>query len=438
MKRMLLASMFVLVALVMSVASAEENRVMPNVAPLMLNDNFWINKLQEPHQVILDSKQIAAFNQAVITRQSDTIYDLRQYPRQLPKEKLISLIAVPKPAEDTEYVDGQPASPDYYRALATECNINKIAPVTPVSFAFTVTRANIRTYPTADCLTSQRDDREFDMLQETAIDPAEPVIILHQSLHKDWYYVQTYNYRGWLPAGALAVAANRQEWLEYLDSTEFLTVTARKLIIGDNEFAMGAKLPLADSKISPLFVKQVRADGKYAVKLPVRGPQGELFFELAAVPDDKQVVRGYLPYTRANILSQVFKLQGQRYGWGGMHGSWDCSSLVLDVYRSFGFKLPRNADEQELTAGNSITFSGNDRGDQIKGLEPGAAVYMPGHVMIYLGEEDGRPYIIHALGGYGTGADRSTVMRVVVSDLSLTLRSGKTFLNALTTGKQFQ
>jgi hypothetical protein len=432
-KRLLLfITMVTLAAFVCPVAAADVSEMMPNVAPMMLTDNFWINKLHEPHQVILEHKQIAAFNQAVIDKLPDTVYDLRQYPSQQSKEKLVSLIAVPKPPEDKEYINGQPATADYYSALASECNIDAIAPTTAMRFAFTVTRANIRTFPTNDFVADKSDDREFDLLQETAIDPAEPAVILHESLNKEWYYVQTYNYRGWLPAKVLAIAANRQEWRQYLDTAEFLTVTARKLTIGDNEFAMGARLPLATNKV------QVRADSKYAVRLPVRGSKGELVFKLAEVPADNQVVCGYLPYTRANIISQVFKLQGQRYGWGGMHGSWDCSSLVLDVYRSFGFKLPRNADEQELAAGRTITFSGSERLMQINALEPGAAVYMPGHVMIYLGEQDGHPYIIHALGGHSTPEGRVTVMRVVVSDLSLKTRSGKTFLNALATGKQFQ
>ena len=439
MKRLLVfVTMVTMAAFVWPVAAAEANRVMPNVAPMMLTENFWINKLQEPHKVILEYKQIAAFNQAVIDRLPNTVYDLRHYPSQLSKETLVSLIAVPKLNEDMAYVNGQLATDEYYRALAAECNIDTITPSTSVRLAFTVTRANIRTFPTNDLVTSQSDDSEFDLLQETAIDPAEPAVILHESLNKDWYYVQTYNYRGWLPAKVLAVAANHQEWLEYLDAADFLTVTARKITIGDNTFAMGSKLPLADSKVSPLLVKQVKADGKYAVRLPVRGPQGELVFELAAVPADNQVVCGYLPYTRANIIGQAFKLHGQRYGWGGMHDSWDCSSLVLDVYRSFGFKLPRNADEQEVTAGRTITFAGSDRVAHINGLEPGAAVYMPGHVMIYLGEQDGRPYSIHALGGHSTAEGRISVMQVVVSDLLLKTRSGKPFLNALTTGKQFQ
>lgn len=412
--------------------------VMPAVTPAMLHQEFWIDKLKEPDKVILDQQQIAAFNQQTIAKLPDKVYDLHKYPDYVSKADLLKLITLPEMPASVQYVNGQPATAAYYRALAAACNVAAINANTPVRYGFTVTRASIRTFPTADCVTSQPEDREFDNFQETAIDPAEAVIILHQNANNDWYFVQTYNYRGWLPAGAVAVTTSRQEWQQYQSTAEFLSVTARKLIVGDREFAMGAKLLLADNQSSPTLVEQLTAAGKYAVRLPVRDPNGQLAFELAAVPADDQVVKGYLPYTRANIIRQVFKLQGERYGWGGMYGGWDCSSLVLDVYRSFGFKLPRNADEQELAAGRTVNFAGSDRINQLTDLEPGAAVYMPGHTMMYLGEQDGRPYTIHALGSHTTAAGRIAVMRVVVSDVSLKLRSGKTFLQALTTGKQFQ
>ncbi len=439
MKRVFLCLITLIITVAMlPAAQATDFMVMPNVTLAMQEDIFWLSKLKEPSKVIMDQNQITRFNNEVIDRLPETVYDLRQYPSELVRDELVRLITVPKSSETSRYVNGRLVSAEYYNTLRAECNLSGIAPVTSVRYGFTVSRASIRTFPTTDCVTSQSYDREFDNMQETTLDPAEPVILLHQSLSKDWYYVQSYNYRGWLPANVVAIAASRQEWLQYVDSAEFLTVTSSKIIVGENEFAMGAKLPLADRLISPVIVDRLMAGGSYAVKVPLRGPNGELTFELAAVAGDSRVVKGYLPYTRANIISQVFKLQGQRYGWGGMYGGWDCSSLILDVYRSFGFKLPRNADEQEQAAGRTITFAGNARVSQLAGLEPGAAVYMPGHVMMYLGEHGENQYILHALGGYSTTNGRVPVMQVVVSDLSLTLKSGKTYLNALIVGKQFQ
>lgn len=439
----LFSTILLVILLVVSLpsgAKAGNNITMPNITPEMQEEGFWISKLKDADKVILGQSQISLFNQAVIAKLPDTVYDLRQYPGELKRDILVSMITVPKLPEKTKYINGQLASADYYRHLNEQCNINGIAPITKMQYGFTVERVSIRTFPTDDCVTSQPDDREFDDLQETTLDPAEPVIILHQSLNKAWYYVQAYNYRGWLSAGSVAIAASRQEWLEYVDAAEFLTVIDSKLTIGDKQFAMGSKLPLADRKNSSLLIDRLTANGSYAVKLPVRGARGELAFELVQVAVNDQVIKGYLPYTRSNIIRQAFKLQGERYGWGGMYGGWDCSALVLDVYRSFGLTLPRNADEQEMAAGRTVVLSGSTkaRAEQIMSLEPGAGLYMPGHTTLYLGENEGRQFIIHAVAGYNTPDGRVPVMRVVVSDLNLTLRSGKQYLEAMTTGKQFQ
>jgi hypothetical protein len=63
--------------------------------------------------------------------------------------------------------------------------------------------------------------------------------------------------------------------------------------------------------------------------------------------------------------------------------------------------------------------------------------------MLYLGSKKGRPYIIHALGSYGskegTGEyKRVAVMKVIVSDTFLRNRSGRTFQDILTTAQSFR
>lgn len=439
MKQVLILFMiFVINASLVPVVQASSDYAMANVLPAMREADFWLKNLKNPDEVIMNQSQIDSYNQAVRMKLPDLVYDLRRYPPTITKKELVRLIAIEDKLPDTpQYINGKLATAEYYRQLKALCNVNGIAAVTPVRYGFTVSRTSIRTLPTADCVTSQSNDREFDNMQETTLDPAEPVILLHTSTNKAWYYVQSYNYRGWISAKAVAIASSRQQWLEYIDAPEFVTVIDSKVIVGEQEFAMGAKLVLADRQLSPLLIDRITTKGSYVVKLPARGSNGTLVFELVPVAKEG-LVKGYLPYTRANLIVQAFKLHGQRYGWGGMNGGWDCSSLVLDVYRSFGFKLPRNADEQEQAAGNTVNFTGSNRVSQLAGMDPGAALYMPGHAMLYLGEYAGRPYIIHALGGYNSANGRVPVMQVVVSDLSLTLRNGKKFIDALTSGKEFQ
>ena len=80
-----------------------------------------------------------------------------------------------------------------------------------------------------------------------------------------------------------------------------------------------------------------------------------------------------------------------------MENSVDCSAFVQDVYKTVGIQLPRNGDEQE-TAFPGVNMIGLNREERIrviKALEPGSLMFTPSHVMLYLGEKNAHPYMIH-------------------------------------------
>lgn len=128
------------------------------------------------------------------------------------------------------------------------------------------------------------------------------------------------------------------------------------------------------------------------------------------------------------------------YGWGGLKDSVDCSSLIFNAYRTVGIILPRNADEQEQSAGVTHKLSGTsgERTAVINSLEPGACLYMDGHTLLYIGKINGDPYTIHSLGSYFNKGVRQREMRVVVSDLALARANGSSFLQELTTAKEYK
>jgi cell wall-associated NlpC family hydrolase len=155
-----------------------------------------------------------------------------------------------------------------------------------------------------------------------------------------------------------------------------------------------------------------------------------------------------LSSTRRTLLEQAFRLLGEAYGWGDEQGLHDCSSFVMDVYRTIGLDLPRNAGEQERLAGvaksafSATMTPAERRAVLLRSHQAGDLLYMAGHTMIYLGEWEGRLYVLHDYSGYavakGPGEFRSvTVMEIGVSPLELHLTSGKTFLESLTTAISF-
>src|SRR5699024_1832041 len=76
-------------------------------------------------------------------------------------------------------------------------------------------------------------------------------------------------------------------------------------------------------------------------------PEGEGFtIGEKEIPKSKGLHLGYLPYTKENIILQAFKFKDESYGWGGLNNTRDCSAFIMDIYRSFGLRLPRNTQDQ--------------------------------------------------------------------------------------------
>ena len=424
----------------------------PNVTPEMQSADFWIDKLADPDSVIMSRREIAAFNRDITAALPGLVYDLTDYPSSLSGEQLAKLVTKrPFPADEDRYCNGWLVDEAYYDNLQHQMNLAGIGENNDVAYAVTVRRTNVRTFPTSDESLEAPDDVEFDMFQETAAGPAEPVLILHRSLDGRWCFVQIYNYNGWMPAADLAVAEDKDSWLDYVQPDDYLVVTGNRIGIEfapDNlgsellELTMGTKVPLDGGK-------DKSDGGGYLVELPARGYDGELLVKTALIPADGDVSVGYMRYTRANIIRQAFKILGERYGWGGMFNARDCSAFVMDVYKSFGLMLPRNGDEQEQSAGRTVSFEPlgtEQRYELLNSLLPGASLHTPTHEMLYLGEHDGLHYVIHDITSYGdaeqVNADgslaRAVLNRVAVTDLSLTRRNGMTFIDSLTGGKQLE
>lgn len=398
---------------------------MPNTTATMQQPEFW-TKNPALQQTVLTSEQVRLFNQRLIADKK--IYALDKYPAQLSGQALAAQIKELEVYDSSLYVNGKPMSKPLKDLLLTARNLESVPAVVKPKYGVAVRRTNMRTLPTAIAAFDSVDDQNFDMLQETVLDPGEPVIILHESTNKGFLFVQMYNYRGWVARTDIALIKDRSQWLKYIDPKEFIIVTAPLLSVqvGAERLTMqmGSKLPLSEQQNSADFT----------VLLPSRGLQGELLEKHIIIKNDSKVHYGYLPYTRVNILMQAFEMLGERYGWGGMFDSVDCSSFISNIYRTVGINLPRNADEQENVAATTFKFNGNKTAalQVLSALKPGTAVFKEGHVMLYIGNYNGIPYLIHSFSSYADANGRKkSVMQVVVSDTNLRMRSGPLLIETL-------
>ena len=428
----------------------------PGVCEEMLFPEFWLKKVADQDQVIMTSDEIERYNRKGFA-DWEVLKDLRTFPAAMSGEQLRqSIEKVSARPSKKRYLNGEEVTGEYFEKLENLLNLDQISNLTRVKFGITVKRTEMRVFPTYDRVFSEPADFESDMFIETALYPAEPLAILHESRDGKWLFAQAYNYRAWLPADAVAFC-QRKELFDYLNTADFLVVTGKGVFTGYNplrpeiselQLDMGARVPLATRSEIPMDIDGQHPAGNYVVKLPARGPDGKLEFRIGLIARSEDVRVGYMPLTRKNIITQAFKFLGQRYGWGGMFNTRDCSAFIMDIYRSMGVMLPRNSGEQgKVAVGIMHSFTKEMTLEERKAifnrLPAGTPIYMAGHAMLYLGRYNDDYYIVHDFAGFRVPdaegkLTRSTARCVFVTPLlAIFLSEGQKYIEGIYSAREF-
>lgn len=409
---------------------------LPHVLPEMLTPDFWTNRLSSPSSLLLTPQEIQTFNQMIRQRLPEKVVDLASYPREIDGNTLFTWLSqIPFPAKAYD-ASGRPLSVTFLNKLKENINLANLPGQITVTYGATVHHSDLRFFPTDQPAFTAPNDTRFDRWQATAVNPGEPLLILHQSLDAQWFYVQTEYYRGWIPARYLTRFSLQSDWLSYLHHSPFLTVIGPGLELtipsesGSKtlRFEMGAKI-----RIRPIS----GFSQNYLGFVPTDENRMPLTFPIATSPD---LIFGYLPYTEDHLFRQTFKMLGQPYGWGGLDLHPDCSSFIRNLYRCFGFNLPRDSRDQAQCSPKTVLLSHlppNQKSKVLSALPAGTLLHLDGHIMVYLGTSGQRHYVIHALSAYQKPGHRRCpqniyLMAVTISDLSLRRLDGQTLLNALT------
>ncbi|MBC3765647.1 SH3 domain-containing protein [Neptunicella marina] len=401
-----------------------------------LEPAYWVNKLDnnDQNQVLMTREAIDGFNQQLISKNKDVVDPLNYYPEILDAEALKKLIESISsvPSSQRFYPDGDELSPQDFANYIENLNEGGIKSSNLVRYGLAVKRAMLRTFPTTDRILNRGMDADLDRFQESGLFPGDAVAILHQSKDRKWLLVQNYHYLAWVKKDAVAFA-DKQQIQAFKTAKPFAVITGYQVktnYVPDSDVSqivldMGTRLPLLSKDELPTELYGQNPYASYAVKLPTRDQQGNLVIKPALIARHFDVSIGYLPFTKANIIRQGFKFLGERYGWGHDYNGRDCTGFVGEVYKTFGFKMPRNSGQQGgAKYGTNHRFNkqaeSKDKLAVINKMQTGDLIYIPGHVMMVLGEVDGQPYVIHDVKGLGYMNAEGKLYRGTLNGVSVT------------------
>ena len=404
----------------------------------MQSSDFWIALAEDPQAVRMTPEEIADYNRSLSSVQGAKVEKLQAWPSVLSHMELSDLLDYYGEAPSASYYtpDGR-INADVRLEMSLNRNEAAVANQNPVKYGFLTENLIMRTFPSPVPLYDSPDAWEYDKAAETALKLWEPVLVLHTSVDGNWLLVQAYDYLGWVETEKVALC-EREQWdaLRAQLQADYLTVLAPRLVL-DGSFhhpgqehivlKMGTVLPLTDDKEADNAI----SDNCYIVRLPRRLEDGSLETYTARIPQNEDVTMGSLPFTTENLLRQVFKLLGHRYGWGGTAEGWDCSSICQDAYRTVGLFLPRNSGNQRRIPDchNVENASLDQKRALLDTLQPGAMLELPGHQTMYIGAFEGDHYVIHATHGvYDSNMDFYNANSVIVSSVQALRSNGKSLL----------
>ena len=291
--------------------------------------------------------------------------------------------------------------------------------------AIALRRLDVRALPTHSPLFN--DPRQagegfpFDNLQHGALPAGVPLRVTHLSADGSWAFIETALLYGWVPVADLAWVD--EDFMAAYKTGRYLVLTGDETAVADEAgiyrltVGIGALLPLLYSN----------ADG-YRVLIPVADRERRALFAEGWIAGDGGGIFP-LAFTAPQVAELAGKMMGQPYGWGDGYAGRDCSGTLRDLFAPFGLWLPRNSSRQ-AQVGRVVSLTElppREREARLlaEGVPFATLVHLPGHILLYLGEREGRAAMLHTLWGVRTKDLRGREGRWLV---------GKTVITSLEPG----
>jgi len=398
---------------------------------------FWTKKDERYNQLIYDYEKIKRINEENLKNNHAVfaIKDIAENKDLITQEEIIQYLRTFYDFDYNQYIDskGKHITQDDYNWMIKNMNITWHSNINgddkPIKVKYGVAnnRLNIKAYPTEIDAYKGYDDK-YNRFIESALYFGEEVIVIHESMDCRWYLIICRDYVGWVKKGGIKLCS-RENFLKYLEESDLV------ISCGENVYAIynSKKIKLPLGSVLPVYKEKEQYFECYIPQTDVDISEKEIII----ISKKQDVSRGVLELNKKNILELAFKLLEEPYSWGGANKGRDCSAYVRDIFKCFGMILPRNAsDQKKLNGAKTLDISKLREDEKLDALNKYAIafpIFLPGHVMLYLGEENGSGYIIHDSGGFYKEGKLIGGNKIVVTDLDIETSKGVKYIDELDT-----
>ncbi len=262
--------------------------------------------------------------------------------------------------------------------------------------AITIKRTDVKALPTSKAFF--RDPRKtgegfpFDYNQNSAIHINVPLYVSHFSKDKRWAFVRASYSFGWVKTSDLALVDNN--FIKQFKNGNYA------MVIKDNLRLYHDKKRVSLVKVGALFPQ---AKDKKHYLVASRDKKGRAKIQKVFVRSKGLVAKKPLAFTPKNVAMLAKEFYGEPYGWGGSYECRDCSATTRDFLGAFGIFLRRNSSKQAKD-GTTMNIKNYPKAHKKKVINQYAEpfrslLYVPGHIVLYLGQYKGEPVIMHTYWG---------------------------------------
>jgi len=408
--------------------------VLPGTLPEMRTPGFWIDRAKQADKPILTLNEIGQMNMAYKERMIDLTSLENELGPSIEKQlkswsgllasspdlaslsnaELVSAVqemvqSQVRQMRKSEYgnVLGIQYAEWELDAFEEEMAIDRIGDKEAYRLGMTVRASRIRVVPTLrpeHVAIADNGRARWDMFNLDILPLASQVQVLHASASGAYMLVLSERGFGWIRSENIALV-NEAEIVEFSTGKDFIISTGEKVPYYSNAsceyvsgwFRMGERLVYTEE------------GDRIKVQIPFRKIDGTMSIERAWLKENADVSKGFLPYTRRNIIIQAFKLLDQAYDYTGGWFGRNHVTILRDLFACFGFELPGNGVLlQAFNYGGSVQPDiGKEKQYQaMMNNEAFVTIQVTmGHSQLYLGEYEDTPYVFDTHGYSYTGDD---------------------------------